>query len=318
MYTSESDIQDFINDYLRSRVVSETSVRSTLKKILQYEDVFKKPFTGFTEKEILQFFTAQKSRSVISLQNQAVILKHATKWFIYTGITKETTNNYELVTKSKLTECIDKNVKRDMLMSAEEVRSLVVECLNDIDKAIIWLLFYGVAGEWLKELTFLEDWQLNTKSCELTLKDGTIIELPAEIVSIVVDAFKETQVISYGGDKISINTVDGDGQIYKVRCNAVHGNVVMDINDPKDVERRFRWVLRRITIIRNYFEISLTMKSLQASGFWHFAKENVKDMNVTSFKAFLETENGKALARRYGFKSDFYVQTLINKYEDYL
>ena len=318
MYTRESDVQEFIKDYLRSRVVSETSVRSTLKKILQYEDIFKKPFTKFTEKEILQFFVAQKSRSVVSLQNQSVILKHATKWFIFTGKTKDVTNNYELVTKSNLNECVDKSVKNNMLMSIEEVRTLVNECLNDIDKAIIWLLFYGVAGDLLKELSFLEDWQLDNKTGNLALKDGTVITLPKDIVKVITDAFRETQIISYGGERININTVDGDGQIYKVRCNAVHGNIVMDINDPKDVERRFRWILRRITIIRNYFEINLTMKSLQASGFWHFANQEVKEMDVSNFKAFLETENGKELAYRYGFKSDFYIQVLINKYEDYL
>jgi len=228
------------------------------------------------------------------------------------------TYNLIIVTKSNLNECVDKSVKNNMLMTIEEVSALVNECLNDIDKAIIWLLFYGVAGDWLKELSFLEDWQLDNKTGDLTLKDGTVITLPEDITKIVVDAFKETQVISYGGERISINTVDGEGQIYKVRCNAVHGNIVMDINDPKDVERRFRWLLRRITLIRNYFEINLTMKSLQASGFWHFANQEVKEMDVSNFKAFLETEKGKELAYRYGFKSDFYIQVLINKYEDYL
>ena len=103
-------------------------------------------------------------------------------------------------------------------MSIEEVRALSDECLNYIDKAIIWLLFYGISGEWLKELSFIEDWQLDRTNGNLTLKDGTLVNLPKDITDIVIDAFREKQIISYGLGKIKINTEDGDGQIYKVRC----------------------------------------------------------------------------------------------------
>ena len=72
---------------------SPTSVYATLKKALQAEHRFKKPFVEFTFKEILEMYESQHSRSTVSIQNQNVILKHATRWFIASGFTKSTINN---------------------------------------------------------------------------------------------------------------------------------------------------------------------------------------------------------------------------------
>ena len=79
MHTSETQIQQFVKEYLRSKIVSPTSVHATLKKAIAAEEIFKKPFSSFSTEEILQMYKNEKSRSTVSLQNQNVILKHATK-----------------------------------------------------------------------------------------------------------------------------------------------------------------------------------------------------------------------------------------------
>ena len=93
MYTNETQIEQFIKEYLRSRIVAQISVYATLKKALQAECRFKKLFVEFTFKEILEMYESQHSRSTVSIQNQNVILKHAIRWFVASGFTKSTINN---------------------------------------------------------------------------------------------------------------------------------------------------------------------------------------------------------------------------------
>lgn len=315
MYTSETQIEQFTKEYLRSRIVSPTSVNATLKKVLQAEEIFCKPFTEFSQQEILEMYKKQRSRSSVSIQNQNVILKHATRWFIATEQTKNRINNYELISKENMEKCIDVQKRNSMLLSEDDLRSISNECMNAIDKAILWLLFYGVAGEWLKELTFLTSDQLDRNSGILTLKELPSIQISKEITKIVIDAFNETQIISYG-DAITISEVQGKDQIYKVRNNTIfHAH---DYNNIKDLERRFRWVLRRITILRNYFKMDLTMKSIQTSGLWHFAHKEMEYLGIEDLKTYLYTDKGKAMARRYGFTSNLYVQVILDKYKGFL
>lgn len=40
MYTSETKIEDFVQEYIRSRIVAETTVRAVLKRATEYEDLF--------------------------------------------------------------------------------------------------------------------------------------------------------------------------------------------------------------------------------------------------------------------------------------
>ena len=41
MYTSETKIEDFVQEYMRSRIGAETTVRAVLKRATEYEDLFK-------------------------------------------------------------------------------------------------------------------------------------------------------------------------------------------------------------------------------------------------------------------------------------
>ena len=40
MFTREQDIEEFLDEYRRSRVIIETTVRATLNKVLKFEDKF--------------------------------------------------------------------------------------------------------------------------------------------------------------------------------------------------------------------------------------------------------------------------------------
>ena len=44
MRTTEQKIQEFIQEYKRSRVIIETSVKAVLKRALEFEEIYDKVF----------------------------------------------------------------------------------------------------------------------------------------------------------------------------------------------------------------------------------------------------------------------------------
>ena len=54
MYTSEKEIEDFLTEYKRSRVIIETTTRAALNRAIEFEDRFEKPFYQFTTDEALE------------------------------------------------------------------------------------------------------------------------------------------------------------------------------------------------------------------------------------------------------------------------
>ena len=74
MYQNEIK-ESFIKDYMRSRVVAQTSLYSLFKKIEPYEEKFNKDCSQFTKEEILNMYTEFQAKSVHVLLNYNVILK---------------------------------------------------------------------------------------------------------------------------------------------------------------------------------------------------------------------------------------------------
>ena len=98
MYTSGADIEEFLREYRRSRVIIETSVKAVLNRALEYEQIFKKVFCQFTKEEIIKMYGEAHTRSVRSLSNWNLILKHASLWFLDKQH-KPLDNQYNHITK---------------------------------------------------------------------------------------------------------------------------------------------------------------------------------------------------------------------------
>ena len=76
MFTREQEIEEFLDEYRRSRVIIETTVRATLNKFIEFEDKFRKPFYEFSEEEALKVFTSFHAISIVSLQNTNLLTVH--------------------------------------------------------------------------------------------------------------------------------------------------------------------------------------------------------------------------------------------------
>lgn len=311
MYTNEQEIEDFLVEYRRSRVIIETTTRATLNRAVEFEYKFNKPFYYFTTEEALEMYKSVHAISVVTLQNNNLVLKHAARWFAY-KYNKEVANTYEEMTKDILSEVVDVEKQKSLILSREDINNLKDNLLNKIDQAIVEMLFQGAGGEWLKELTFLDRRQVDREHLMIYFKTGKSIPVTDEICDLLIEAFAEDELISFGSTT-RVSKVAGNS-LYKVRCNALSDN--SDYNDVQCVERRYRFIQRRLLLITKDLGIRLKASGLQASGLLHYLRLGMEEMGL-SFREFIKTDRARELAQRYDIRSDLYAQIVIEKFEQY-
>ena len=311
MYTNEVEIEDFLQEYGRSRVIIETTTRATLNRAVEFEHKFNKPFYCFTTEEALEMYKSVHAISVVTLQNNNLVLKHAARWFAY-KYKKEVANTYEEMTKDILSEVVDVDKQKSLILGREDIDSLKDNLLNKIDQAIVEMLFQGAGGEWLKEVAFLDRRQLDREHLMVYFKTGKNLPVTDEICDLLIEAFAEDELISFGSTT-RVSKVTGNG-LYKVRCNALSDN--SDYGDEQCVQRRYRFIQRRLLLITKDLGTRLTASGLQASGLLHYIRLGMEETGL-SFREFVRTERAKWLAQRYDIRSDLYAQIIQDKLGQY-
>ena len=311
MYTGELELEKFLQEYGRSRVIIETTTRATLNRAVGFEHKFGKPFYQFTTEEALEMYKSIHAISVVSLQNNNLVLKHAARWFAFQyGV--EASDAYENMTKEQLSTVVDTEKQRSMILSREDVDNIQSNLLNAIDRAIVEMLFQGVGGESLKELTFMDASNVDSANHTLYFRTGKVVPVTDRICEMLMEAFAENELMSFGSTS-RISKVSGNS-IYKHRCNVLSDNA--NPNDRADVERRYRWVQRRLILMSQDLGIKLTAGGISASGLLYHIKLCVKEMGL-GFREFVKTDQCRELAQRYDIRSEFYSQVLVEKFGQY-
>ena len=295
--------EEFISYYLRSRVIGENTPRTIFAFTEKFERLKGKDVSTFTKEEILEMLKAKKYRSVYSVQNTTVLLKHYTEYAKGMGREFIENNNYKDITKDEMQACLDENAVNSLVLSREDVNDIQDNMLNYTDKAILECLFSGIAGHHLIDLTSLSYKSLNQKTKQLRLTDGRIVPISQKLCDLLIRAFEETEMVSYG-ETMRVSKMSGVGNLYKEKANAYK-----EANE----ERKFRWVLRRVVIWREHFSIPvLTMKTISLSGLVHAVKEGMNETGL-SLRDYLKSEYGKQLATIWGFKAFDYVNVIYEK-----
>lgn len=308
MYTSEAQIEEFLTEYKRSRIIAETSVRAILRRAVEWEKKFDKAFYDFNKEEALEMFKSAHAISIVSLQNANLTLKHASRYFL----NKVGASVYEGIGKYDLEECVDTSKKDGMIFTKEEIEDIQEQLLNWVDKCILFLLFKGVGGEWLKELTFMDGDQVSRKDLKIYFRNGKVIDITPEEYDMLRRGLQEDETISFG-TTMRVAKVVSHG-IYKERMNALSAND--DITDIKAIEKRYRWVQRRIMLIAKNFDIKMTSGSVQESGLLYYIKEAMRNSEM-EFLEFIKSKEARELAWRYDIRSDLYPQILKDKFYKY-
>ena len=300
--------QDFIKDYMRSRVVMQTTLTGLFNKVEKFETEKKKDCCEFNLNEILDMLSQFNARSVSVLENSVTYLRAYGNYMVYHQHTKE--NNYNPITKDMLANCIDPEIIKQKFLSKAEIDELVEQLFNYSDKALILGLFNGISGKNMEDLVSLREDMLSDDGKFLILNSGKSIEIDESFKEILLKAFAEDELISMG-ETMKIRKVKGIGRLYKEGMNALP-----EVQFTGD--KCFRYVYRRIMLIRDYFDINLlTMKTIQASGLKHTLEEQLKKTKL-SLREFLKTEKGEEISHRYGYSSKNYVDVIADKMQDVL
>lgn len=310
-YTTQQQVERFINEYMSSRVVVEASVRAILNRALGYEAAFKKPFYDFTQDEVLQMFKESHTISITAIQSANTILRHASNWMKFEKGENQT-NAYQTITKEDLKQCIDTAKKDSLLITRDQLNDIQMELLNATDRAILEMLFLGAGGRWCKELSFLSRDNLSTADKCVYFRTGKQLHVGNKVIDLLLEAFNETELVSYSG-LMKISKVKSLG-IYKLRSNALSDN--SDPSDEKDQERRFRFIQRRLHIISEYVGIELKASTIQDGGLLHHIKHGITASDMP-FREFVNSDQGRVLARQYDIYSEFAPSVLISKFIEY-
>lgn len=311
MLTTEREVESFLNEYVRSRVIVIASVRATLNRALEFERKFQKPFYEFTVDEILEMYRSTHAISDRSLQNTNLTLKHATRWMADKKKI-DVKNVYEDITKELIQGCVDSNKRKSMILTKDDIEDIQRELLNWTDKGILQMLFLGAGSNWLKELTFFDMSQVSRKDGIIYFRTGKTIPITESDYELIKNACAEEELISFG-ETSRVSKVQSHG-FFKQRFNALSAN--SDFTNEQDLERRFRFIQRRLLLISKDLGLQLNSGGLQTSGLLHCLKQGVEESGL-SFREYVKSNEAKELARRYDIMTELYAQILIEKFEGY-
>ena len=297
--------EGFIKDYMRSRVVAQTSLYSLFRKVEPYEQQLNKDCSEFTEEEILQMYKEFGARSHYVLLNYNVILKAYCAWRKHYHKTKNDIA-YDNITTEMARLLISEDAKR--VLSRKDVTEIEDQLYNWTDKAIIEALFEGLSGNSMCDLTGVELYMIDENAKQLMLPDGRVFDLTDRLCDFLIKACLEEKYVCYGST-LRVKTLLGKNKIYKERDNA-HA---ADSDD-----KFFRWVYRRVMSCRKFVGIDgLTMKNLHTAGMTYYLKQGMENTGL-GIKEFLLTETGQKLMDKYSYFSEHRVDNIIARYKQFV
>ena len=300
MYNTERK-EEFIREYLKSRVIQKTTLYALFKKTSPFEYELNKDCSEFTRDEILDMFGKFKSKSVYVLMNNNTVLKAYCAYIKYYH-TPTLEISYEGINIEDLKPCVADS--KNKLFTREDIIDIEDQLYNYVDRAVIELLFMGVAGK------NMEDIYSVSAECvrgDVLVVNNKTFPMTERLQELLPKAFAETEIMSYG-NTMKIIQVIGEGRIYKERFNTVG----VDTDDAK-----FRYFYRRIQMFRSYLDIDgLTMKNISTSGLWYYLSLGMESTGL-DLRSFLRTDQGKQIAIRYGFSEDYYLDNICAKYKQY-
>ena len=304
MYNSDSK-ESFIKDYLRSRVVARTSLYSLFRKTEPFEDERKKDCSEFDRNEVLQMYTDFKAKSVYVLLNYNTILKAYCAWKKYYHKVS-VTESYDSITIEMLKPCVPADSNK--FLTREEITEIEDQLYNATDKAILEALWEGISGPSMVDLVSINQSMIDHEDKTLYFQDGRMAQLTDRLYALLTKAFDETEYMCYG-ESLRVKKLIGIGSLYKERDNA---------HAADSSDKAFRWVYRKVQNFRNHVGIpGLTMKNIHISGMYHYLCQGMQETGL-DLKSFLRSDDGKELAIKYGFDSEFYVDNLAHRFRDFV
>lgn len=311
LFTDKETVENFIKTYKTQKIITETTLRATLSSIIQNESHLNKFFYQFTKLEILNIYKELHSISVRSLQNRNLILNNFA-YYVIKSKHLSINNIYEEINKGDLLKCVDQRKKENCLITREQLTDIQNNLLNYTDKGILEALFLGFGGNKLKELTFFDLRQMRKNDKTAIFETGKVIPITDKQYDMIVKAYRETSLISFGKTYRSIDVISLG--FFKKRSN--NRTSSSNPQNDEDLNRRYRFIQRRPRLISKEFDLPIKSGRIQDSGLlYNLQKEIIK--SGEPFDNFIKTEAARSLAQRYDIYTEFYSQILKEKFGEY-
>ena len=154
--------------------------------------------------------------------------------------------------------------------------------------------------------------QVSRKDKLIYFHTGKTIPITEEDYELIKAACEEDELISFG-ETMRVSKVKSHG-LFKQRFNSLSPND--NPSDEGDMERRFRFIQRRLSLISKESGVQLISSGIQTGGLLHHLKLGVAETEL-SFREYVKTNEARQIAKRYDLYTELYSQILIERFETY-
>lgn len=296
----------FTEEYVTQRpTITEKMIQILFDKTAAYEEQVGKDCSEFNTDEIRAMYKGWQSISAVYLLQQNTVLKAYTT-FVLTTTNAQHPNAYEGFVREDFESCISKQ----RLLTRNQLSDLEDQLYNYTDKAILECFWEGITGPRLIDLTSLERGMLSADNKKLNV-NGKVYFTTERLYHFLDKAFNETQYqcLTQSG-KTQFVELSGINKLYKKRTNAKSEN---------SKSGRYAWARNKLIKISEFYDVpDLTVNLIKNSGMFFNLKLGMVSAGETNLRAFLATKEGRDIAKRYGYDTETYIDTVSSKFRDFI
>lgn len=258
IYNQERKMQ-FIQERKEKATISN-NIMNIFELSSATEESYGRDICEWTSNEIISFYKYYSTASVQSLVQLHNALTMYTNWCISNGMVSDNQNHYTEINSIMLCSCINFVALRKMMVSREELLSLLRELPNYSDMFILLGIFEGIPA---KQGCMFNIKISNISGNKLTLPDKSVVTISDELKHIMHIAAEEDTHTSLPSKKkeFEYEYTDGDHVLRHIKRNSVRPNEVLVIGS-------------RMRKCADYLDKpGLTIKALAESGrMWEISK----------------------------------------------
>lgn len=258
IYNQERKMQ-FIQERKEKATISN-NIMNIFELSSATEESYGRDICEWTSNEIISFYKYYSTASVQSLVQLHNALTMYTNWCISNGMVSDNQNHYTEINSIMLCSCINFVALRKIMVSREELLSLLRGLPNYSDMFILLGIFEGIPA---KQGCMFNIKVSDINGNELTLPDKSVVAISDELKHIMYIAAEESIHTSLPNKKkeFEYEYTDGDHILRHIKRNSVRPNEVLVIGS-------------RMRKCADYLDMpGLTIKALAESGrMWKISK----------------------------------------------
>lgn len=306
---NESIKRKFIEYYLSTREIAPSSVENVFKSAERLESLANKDICNFTRPEIIEFYKSLNAKSKERLNLTNSVLKEYKIWCLEDdngGICYDATPYFDTFTQDDFRTYISKNILENKYIGEDTLNSYLKEIYNPCDQLLLVLLYNGVRGKLLSDITNLHINQIDGNT--LHLDSGKVVEVDDSVIDLIHETNNTYIYYSYGA-KPKKWLLNGD-YVFK-DTKAVSENASL-------ASVYHRYTQRIVNLQKMFDNPELSINRIFTSGMLNALIKGAEKNNM-EFKDFVTSEKAKSILERYEFKREpSRIMQIFAEYLDYI